>query len=104
MRKILEKALKDSKKEKKSILGSKQVLNNIKSSKMVIVSQSTPKETAEKILETAKKENVSTLQFNGTSVALGKLCGLQFRVSTISLTSLSDANIKSIIKESEKEA
>jgi len=103
MRKILEKALKDSMKEKKSILGSKQVLESLKNSKLVILSQSAPKKFADKIIEGAKKEKVSTLQFEGTSVALGRLCGLQFRVSTISLTSVSDANIKSIMKESETE-
>ncbi len=103
MKKILEKALKDAMKEKKSILGSKEVLNSIKDSKLVVLSQSAPKITADKILENAKKEKISTLQFEGSSVALGRLCGLQFRVSTISLTSLSDANIKSIIKESETE-
>ncbi len=103
MQKILEKALKEAMKEKKSILGSKEVLNSIKDSKLVVLSQSAPKITADKILENAKKEKISTLQFEGSSVALGRLCGLQFRVSTISLTSLSDANIKSIIKESETE-
>jgi len=103
MRKILEKALKDSMKEKKSILGSKQVLASLKNSKLVILSQSAPKKFADKIIDGAKKEKVSTLQFEGTSVALGRLCGLQFRVSTISLTSVSDANIKSIMKESETE-
>ena len=103
MKKILEKALKDAMKEKKSILGSKEVLSSIKDSKLVVLSQSAPKKTADKILENAKKEKISTLQFEGSSVALGRLCGLQFRVSTISLTSVSDANIKSIIKESETE-
>jgi len=103
MRKILEKALKDSMKEKKSILGSKEVLGSLKNSKLVILSQSAPKKFADKIIEGAKKEKVSTLEFEGSSVALGRLCGLQFRVSTLSLTSVSDANIKSIMKESETE-
>lgn len=103
MKKILEKVLKDAMKEKQSILGSKEVLHSIKDSKLVVLSQSAPKKTADKILENAKKEKISTLQFEGSSVALGRLCGLQFRVSTISLTTLSDANIKSIIKESETE-
>ena len=103
MRKILEKALKDSTKEKKSILGSKEVLGSLKNSKLVILSQSAPKKFADKIIDGAKKEKVSTLQFEGSSVALGRLCGLQFRVSTLSLTSVSDANIKSIMKESETE-
>jgi large subunit ribosomal protein L30e len=103
MRKILEKALKDAMKERKRVLGSKEVLTSIKDSKLVVLSKSAPKKTADKILENAKKEKISTLQFEGSSVALGRLCGLQFRVSTISLTALSDANIKSIIKESETE-
>ena len=100
MSKILEKALKDAKNEKKSILGSKQVLNSLKNSKLIVLSQSAPKKIAEKIIEGAKKEKISTVQFEGSSVALGRLCGLQFRVSTISLTAVSDANIKSIMKES----
>ena len=103
MQKILEKALKDAKKEKKSILGSKEVLGSLKNSKFIVLSQSVPKKIIEKIIEGAKKEKIPTLQFEGTSVALGKLCGFQFRVSTVSLTELSDANIKSIMKESETE-
>ena len=103
MRKVLEKALKDSQKENKSILGSKQVLASLKNSKLIVVSQSAPKIMAEKIIEGAKKEKISTLQFEGSSVALGRLCGLQFRVSTVSLTSASDATIKSIMKESDTE-
>ncbi|MEE9535138.1 MAG: ribosomal L7Ae/L30e/S12e/Gadd45 family protein [Nitrosopumilaceae archaeon] len=99
--KLLEKALKDAMKEKKRSLGTKQVLNSIKSSKLIVMSQSVPKNTAKTLQEEAKKQKVSTVQFEGTSVALGRLCGLQFRVSTISLTSVSDANIKSILKESE---
>jgi large subunit ribosomal protein L30e len=69
MRKILEKALKDSMKEKKSILGSKQVLGSLKNSKLVIISQSAPTKFTDKIIEGAKKEKVSMLQFEGSSVA-----------------------------------
>ena len=103
MRKVLEKALKDAMKEKKSILGSKQVLGSLKNSKLIVVSQSAPNDVTEKIREGAKKEKISTVEFEGSSVALGRLCGLQFRVSTIALTGVSDANIKSIIKESDTE-
>ena len=103
MRKLLEKALRDAMKDKKRTLGAKQVLNSMKNSKLVVLSQSIPKDMAKQIHEDAKKEKVSTLDFEGSSVALGRLCGLQFRVSTTSLTSLSDANIKSILKESENQ-
>ena len=101
MGKLLEKALKDAMKEKKRIIGTKQVLNSIKDSKLIVFSQSLPNEASQKIQDMAKKEKISTLQFEGSSVALGRLCGLQFRVSTISLTSVTDANIKSILKETD---
>ncbi len=101
MSKILEKALKDAIKEDKCILGSKQVLASLKDSKLVVVSNSVQQNTNEKIQSDANNAKVPTMQFIGSSVALGKLCGVQFRVSMISFNSLSDSNIKSILKEAE---
>jgi len=103
MSKILEKALKDALKEDKLTLGAKQVLNSIKNSKLIVLSQSVEKEMFEKIESDAKKEKIPSVNFQGTSVALGRLCGLQFRISTLSFTSLTDANIKSILKDTETE-
>ena len=103
MSKILEKILKDALKEDKVMMGTKQVLSSMKNSKMIILSQSIQKEMFEKIESNAKKEKIPLVNFQGTSVALGRLCGLQFRISTISFTSLSDANIKSILKDTETE-
>ena len=102
MSKLLEKALKDAVKEKKCTLGTKEVLGSLKDSKLVVVSESAHK-ISEKIEESAKNEKVPTVQFKGSSVALGRLCGLQFRVSTVSFTSITDANIKSILNENKKE-
>lgn len=99
MSKLLEKTLKDAIKEKKRILGSKQILATMQNSKLIVLSQSISQNMEEKIQESAKKEKIPTLNFEGSSVALGRLCGLQFRVSAISLTSLSDTNIKSLLKE-----
>lgn len=100
MGKLLEKALKDALQESKCILGVKQVLQSIKNAKLVVVSKSVSKESIDKI-ESSKDQKVTTLQFDGSSVALGKVCGLQFRVSAASLTSIPDSNIKAIQKESE---
>jgi large subunit ribosomal protein L30e len=61
------------------------------------------KEMFEKIEEDAKKEKIPLVNFQGTSVALGRLCGLQFRISTLSFTSIDDANVKSILKDTEAE-
>ena len=101
MQKILEKTLKDALKANECTLGTKQVLNSISKSKLVILSKSVPEETYKKIETDAKKSNITTLKFDGTSVNLGKLCGLQFRISAISLPKISESDIKSLLKESE---
>jgi large subunit ribosomal protein L30e len=99
MSKILEKSLRDARKEDKLTMGTKQVLNSLKNSKLIVLSQSIKKEMFEKIESDAKKQKIPLVNFQGTSVALGRLCGLQFRISTISFTSLDDASIKSILKD-----
>ena len=101
--KILEKSLKDARKEDRLTMGSKQVLNSMKNSKLIVLSQSVKKEMLEKLESDAKKEKILLVNFQGTSVALGRLCGLQFRISTISFTSIDDASIKSILKDTEAE-
>ena len=101
MTKLLEKTLADAIKERKRTLGAKQILSSMKNSKLVVISQSVPTKTAEKIEESAQNINVPLIHFNDTSVILGKLCGLQFRVSAISLNSLSNTNVQAILKEYE---
>ncbi len=102
MIKLLEKALKDGIKGNKCTLGSKQVLTSLKNSKLVVISKSVRQNISEKIQSDAKKAKIPAIQFSDSSVSLGKLCGLQFRVSTVSFNSLSDSNIKSIMNEAEK--
>ena len=101
MIKLLEKALTDAIKERKRTLGAKQIISSMKNSKLVVISQSVPTQTAKKIEESAQNDNVPLIHFNDTSVILGKLCGLQFRVSAISINSLSATNVQAIIKEHE---
>jgi len=84
-------------------MGAKQVLNSVKNSKLIVLSQSVEKEMFEKIESDAKKERIPFVNFQGTSVALGRLCGLQFRISTLSFTSITDTNIKSILKDTDTE-
>lgn len=103
MSKILEKSLKDARKENKLTMGSKEVLNSVNNSKLIVLSQSVDKEMLEKIESDAKKQKVPLVNFQGTSVALGRLCGLQFRISTISFTSIDEANIKSILNDTKTE-
>ncbi len=83
MSKLLEKTLRDAVKDDKVIVGTKQVLNSLKNSKLIVVSRSVNETSAKEIDENAKKEKIPLVNFEGTSVALGKLCGLQFRISSL---------------------
>src|SRR5574342_875533 len=103
MTKLLEKVIKEAMDDNKCYLGAKEVVNSMKSSKLIILSDSVPKKVLEKIHETAEISKVPTMNFNGSSVTLGRLCGTQFRISALSLKSLSDVNLKSILKEAEQE-
>lgn len=103
MTKLLEKTLKDAIKDDKVTIGTRQVLKSVKNSKLIVLSRSVGDEVEKELEETTKKEKVPLVNFEGTSVALGKLCGLQFRISSIAFNSISEANIKSILKESNQD-
>jgi|SRR5579872_6372907 len=103
MVKLLEKIIKDAMDDKKCSLGAKEVISSTKNSKLIILSQSIPKNILQKIQETATNSKVPTLNFNGSSVELGRLCGTQFRISALSLKTLSETNLKSLLKEVEEE-
>ena len=90
--------------DNKCILGAKEVLGSIKNSKLVVISESIKKNLLEKIKDNAKNSKVPTLNFKGSSVELGRLCSTQFRISALSLKTLSEANLKSILKEAEQES
>lgn len=101
MGKLLEKALKDAVKEGKCVLGARQVLGSVAKSKLVVVSRSAGGGAG--IEAAAGEAGVPAVRFPGSSVALGRLCGLQFRVSAASLTSAAPATIKSITSETGNE-
>lgn len=103
MAKLLEKVIKDAMEDNKYSFGAKEVIGSLKNSKLIILSESVPQNILQKILETAKNSKVPTLNFKGSSVTLGRLCGTQFRISAISLKNLSETNLKSILKEAEQE-
>ena len=102
MAKQLEKALTNAIKERKRTLGAKQIISSMEKSKLIVISQSVPSEISQKIEESAQNNDVPLLHFHDTSVILGKLCGLRFSVSAISINSLSDTNVQAILKEYEK--
>lgn len=103
MVKLLEKVIKDAIEDGKCSFGTKEAISTIKNSKLIVLSHSVSDEILEKIQGAAKSSKVPTLNYNGSSVELGRLCGTQFRISALSLKTLSDTNLKAITKELETE-
>lgn len=98
MKKILEKTLKDAIKEKSVIIGSKRVLGSLDKVKLII-SSNTSNDVTEKISSEAEKLNVPIINYDGNSVALGRLSGFDYRISTISFTKINDSDIKSLMTD-----
>ena len=98
MKKILEKTLKDAIKEKSVIIGSKRVLGSLDKVKLII-SSNTSNDLTEKISSEAEKLNVPIINYDGNSVALGRLSGFEYRISTISFTKINDSDIKSLMTD-----
>lgn len=102
MVKTIEKVLKDVLSANKYKCGTKQVLQYMKGSKLIILSNTLRCQSRSKIEEHAKLSNVPLYLFDGNSLKLGKLCNKSFRISAIAVRSATDAEIDLIKSEMEK--
>jgi large subunit ribosomal protein L30e len=97
--KALEKVIKDAVATDKFRSGVKEVLQSVKGTKLIIVSESIDSGNRAKLEEQAKTENVAVYEYHGTSVQLGKLCNKPFRVTAIAIKSGTTAEIEAIMSE-----
>jgi large subunit ribosomal protein L30e len=103
MVKTLEKIVKNAIAENKYKSGTKEVLQSMRGSKLIIMSKSLGLNVRLKLENQAKSSNIPIYSFQGNSVQLGKLCNKPFRISIISLKSGGDEEISSIISNQSKE-
>lgn len=96
----LEKIVKDSMTANKCKFGSKEVLGSIKGSKLIILSNSVSPTAIPRIINEANANTVPILEYEGNSVALGRICNKPFRVSAISLKTGDEEEIQHIILNS----
>src|SRR5687768_4222371 len=97
--KTLEKVIKEAITSDKYKSGVKEVLQSVKGSKLIILSNTVPTGDRSKIEEQAKSANVALYEYPGTSVQLGKMCNKPFRINAIALKSGSADEINSILSE-----
>jgi large subunit ribosomal protein L30e len=91
--------LKEAMKGGKFILGTKEVLSGLKSSKAVIVAKSLPGKYNSKLTEEAKKHDVPIIRLGITSSELSRMIGRPFRVSAIGLRQIGDSDLRQLLSE-----
>src|SRR5487761_356550 len=89
----LEKQLKKATKTGKYVVGRKEVLASLKGSKFLVWSSSA--NISQEILNQSKVLQIPALRFDGDPIALGKTCGIPFKVSVIAVRSAGDADLNS---------
>ncbi|MCX8191190.1 MAG: 50S ribosomal protein L30e [Nitrososphaerales archaeon] len=83
----------------KCIIGSKQVAQSVKGSKLVILASS-PSHVSSRITELCKLNSVPLMIYKGSSVKLGQLCGKPFKISAIAIKSAGEADLTGLLKDS----
>ena len=99
--KKLEKILRTVIKTGKVVIGTKQVSKSIKGSKLVIYSSSLSKERTYELIRICKSLSVPFIEYGGTSMDLGRICGKLFLISAISIKSSGEVDLDPIISNLE---
>jgi large subunit ribosomal protein L30e len=93
---LLSKVIKEAMKSGRYSLGTKEVISEMKGSKLVICTKSLSKEAGEKLRAEAGKNNVNVIDIPKSSSELGKMVGRPFRISAMSLRSVGDQELKQL--------
>jgi large subunit ribosomal protein L30e len=78
------------------VIGTKEVIDGMKGSKLVICSSSLPSNLKDMIKNVASKNNATLVELSKNSSELGRMIGRPFRISAISLRSVSDSDLKQL--------
>jgi len=95
--KKFKKILKDASLNKKLKTGSKEVMQLIKGTSIVLTSSSLPSETFDNIKKISSENNIPIYQYDGNSVLLGRLCSLSYPTSVVSLRNISQDDVDTIM-------
>ena len=90
----LSKILKDAMKGGKYTIGAKEAMGSMKGTKAIICTRSLPAQLGAKLRDEAKKHDVAVIDVGISSVELARMIGRPFRVSTLALRSVGEADLK----------
>ncbi len=96
---VLSRVLKEAVKSGKYTIGTKEVISELKSSKMVIAASTiSSKNTAEDgLVKQAEKNKVPVVRIGKSSAELGRMIGRPFRVSAIALRVVAEGDFRQLV-------
>lgn len=95
--KKLGKILREAVSSNKLKTGGKEVLQYIKGTKLIILSNSLSLDTTEKIKKSAEENGVPLFNYPGNSIMLGRLCNLSYGTSIVSLKNVTEEEVSSVL-------
>ncbi len=93
---LLSKVIKDAMKSGRYSLGTKEVISEIKGSKLVICTKSLSGEIGQKLRAEAAKNGVNVIDIPKSSSELGRMVGRPFRISAMSLRSVGEQELRQL--------
>lgn len=93
---LLGRVLKDAIKSGKYTLGTREVVSEIKSSKVVIAASSLPAKSSDALKTEAEKNKVPLVWSDRNSAQLGRMLGRPYKVSAVAIRSISDSDLRQL--------
>ncbi len=96
---VIARVLKEAMKTGKYTIGTKEVISELKSSKMVIAASTISSENAAEdgLVMQAEKNKVPVVRIDKSSAELGRMIGRPFRVSAISLRVVAEGDFRQLV-------
>jgi large subunit ribosomal protein L30e len=96
---VLARVLKEALKSGKYTIGTKEVISELKSAKMVIAASRLAQEDAEEggLVKEAEKSKVPVVRIDRSSAQLGRMIGKPFRVSAIALRVVAEGDFRQLV-------
>ena len=96
---VLARVLKEAMKSGKYTIGTKEVISDLKSSKMVIAASTISSRDSEEggLVKEAEKSKVPVVKIDKSSAQLGRMIGRPFRVSAIALRVVAEGDFRQLV-------
>jgi len=99
---LLESFLRSANKTGKVSYGLRETMKSIKSMKLIVASKSLQGEERKKLLDSCQSLNVPLIEFEGSSLMLGKAAGVAYPAKVLGVRSAGDADLTKLLNVAEK--